>query len=226
MNCSDLPPSANLCIAAAPGPGPSAEPAAPNPSRWEDAVAAFEQSDRVSPPPKGAILFTGASIITRWATLAADFPQYPVINRGFGGSEIADITHFAPRMILPYAPRTIYLRSGGNDLKRGKSVDQVFADFRELADTVHAALPHTDLVFISLSPSIARRNQGDQEQTLNTRINDYIQGKDHLRHLDIHDLVLGPDGEPLAELFVKDGLHFNAEGYKLLAARIAIDLNR
>lgn len=212
------------CCDVASGSVRSAEPAGASHARWEDAVAAFEQSDRVSPPPIGAILFTGASIITRWATLAADFPQYPVINRGFGGSEIADITHFAPRMILPYAPRIVYLRSGGNDLKRGKSVDQVFADFRELADIVHAALPDTDLVFISLSPSIARRKQGDQEQALNARINDYIQGKDHLRYLDIHDLVLGLDGEPREELFVKDGLHFNAEGYKLLAARIAVDL--
>jgi lysophospholipase L1-like esterase len=30
--------------------------------------------------------------------------------------------------------------------------------------------------------------------------------------------MLGPDGKPRAELFVKDGLHLSADGYKLWAA--------
>ncbi len=101
MECGDLHPFAAPCTGVASGSVRCAEPVGASHARWEDAVAAFEQSDRVSPPPKGAILFTGAAIITRWTTLTADFPQYPVINRGFGGSEIADITHFAPRMIFP-----------------------------------------------------------------------------------------------------------------------------
>lgn len=35
-----------------------------------------------------------------------------------------------------------------------------------------------------------------------------------------YDLVLGADGKPRPELFVSDRLHFNAEGYKLLLARV------
>jgi hypothetical protein len=46
----------------------------------------------------------------------AEKTQHTVINRGFGGSQIVDATHFAPRIIFPYAPKAIYLRSGGNDL--------------------------------------------------------------------------------------------------------------
>jgi len=36
--------------------------------------------------------------------------------------------------------------------------------------------------------------------------------------------VLGPAGRPGPELFVADRLHFNAEGYKLLAAKVLPDL--
>ncbi len=195
-------------------------------TRWEKDIAAFEQADRVAPPPKGALLFTGASYITRWTTLAQDFAPFTVINRGFGGSEIADVTHFASRVIFPYEPRAIYLRSGGNDLARGASAEQVFADFKEFAAAVHAKLPDTDIVFLSLTPSIARRKQADKEKALNALVADYTKGKPHLRYLDTYDMVLGPDGQPRPELFAKDGLHLNAEGYKVFAARIRPELSK
>jgi lysophospholipase L1-like esterase len=37
-------------------------------------------------------------------------------------------------------------------------------------------------------------------------------------------MVLGSDGQPRPELFIADQLHFNAEGYKLLAAKVRPDL--
>ena len=199
-------------------------PAAHDFAQWENEIAAFERSDREKAPPRGAVLFIGSSTIRMWTTLARDFPQVPVINRGFGGSEIVDATHFAPRIIFPYAPRAIYLRSGGNDLWRGRGVGQVFADFKDFVATVQAKLPDTDLIFISLSPSIARWNQAEQTMAVNKLIADYVQGKPHLRCIDTYDMVLGPDGRPRPDLFVADQLHFNAEGYKLLAAKVRPDL--
>src|SRR5438093_11149530 len=85
-------------------------------ARWEKEIAAFEEMDRKSPPPKGAVLFIGSSTIVRWKTLPQDFPGYQIINRGFGGNEIADSTYYAERMIFPYEPRIIFLRAGGNDI--------------------------------------------------------------------------------------------------------------
>jgi len=191
---------------------------------YEKEITAFEQSDRTSPPPRHALLFTGSSTIRGWKSLAKDFPGFQVINRGFGGSEIEDVIHFAPRIIFPYAPRAIYLRCGGNDLWRGKSVERVFGDFKEFVATVREKLPDTEIVFVSLSPSIARWKQADKEKAVNTLVAEFIRGKAHLRYIETYDMVLGPDGQPRAELFVADKLHFNAEGYKLLAARVAPDL--
>src|SRR5436305_22505 len=75
--------------------------------KWEKEIAAYERSDRTNPPPKGAIVFTGASAIRRWTSLTEDFAGYRVLNRGFGGSEIVDVTHFADRILVPYQPRMI-----------------------------------------------------------------------------------------------------------------------
>ena len=100
-------------------------------ARWEKEIAAFEASDRTNPPPKHCLLFTGSSTIRKWTTLAQDYPGQPVVNRGVGGSGVVDITHFVNRILFPYEPKMIFFRCGGNDLAAGKSVEQVFSDFKE-----------------------------------------------------------------------------------------------
>ena len=149
-----------------------------------------------------------------------DFPGQPVINRGFGGSEIADSTHFAPQILFPYAPRKIFFRAGGNDLANGKSVEQVFADFKEFVEITHAKLPAAKIYYIAWGPTPSRWKQHDSEQKLNSLIADYINGKSYLQYIETWDLPLGADGLPRPELFRKDQLHYNAAGYKLLADRV------
>jgi len=189
-------------------------------AQWEKEIATFEQSDLTNPPPKGGVEFTGSSMIRRWNTLAQDFPGQPVFNRGFGGSEIVDSTHFAPRLIFPYAPRMIVFRAGGNDLWAGKSPEQVFADFQEFYSVIHAKLPETEIVFISWSPTPSRWKQHTQEKKLNELVKRFYEKSPYLRYIETYDLPLGPDGLPRPELFVADQLHFNAEGYKLLTERV------
>jgi len=143
-----------------------------------------------------------------------------VLNRGFGGSEIADATHFAARIIFPCAPRMVILRAGGNDLHNGKSVEAVFADYKEFAATVHAALPAAQIVYLALSPSVARWEQHDKEKALNDLVEQYTKQAPYLKYIEDYDIALGPDGKARPELFVADKLHFNAAGYKLLAEKV------
>ena len=66
--------------------------------KWEKEISAYEASDKTNPPPKGALLFIGSSTVRMWKSLPQDFPNAKVINRGFGGSQIVDSTHFAERV--------------------------------------------------------------------------------------------------------------------------------
>src|SRR5438874_2421313 len=109
-------------------------------ARWEKTIAAMEKRDQAKPPPKNAILFAGSSSIRNW-NLPKSFPGVPVVNRGFGGSQIADSTHFAPRILLKHEPRLIVFYAGDNDIAAGKSPEQVAADFKDFAQTIHAKLP-------------------------------------------------------------------------------------
>jgi len=189
-------------------------------AKWEKEIAAFEASDSTAPLPKGAILFIGSSVIRLWKTLAADFPDHQTINRGFGGSEIADSTHFAPRIIFPYQPKQIFLRAGGNDIHAGRAPEEVAGDFWEFVRVVHKRLPKTEIVYIAVNPAPSRGAENERYQTLNAMIRKFARRNRRVKYLDAYDISLTPTGEARPELFVKDMLHFNTEGYKLLAERV------
>jgi acetyl esterase/lipase/lysophospholipase L1-like esterase len=189
-------------------------------TNWEKEIARMETEDQTNPPPKNAILFAGSSTIRLWKTLAADFPEAKVISRGFGGSEVVDSTHFAERLIIPHAPKQIFLRAGGNDLWAGKTPAEVLADFQAFVATVHAKLPKTEIVFMAWNNSPSRWPGAARERTLNQLVADFAQGQPHVKFLDLASVSLDANGQPRPELFVSDRLHFNPEGYRLLAERV------
>ncbi len=187
-------------------------------AEWEKEIAAFEAADRVNPPPQNAILFIGSSGIRMWETLSRDFPDYRVINRGFGGSQIADSTHFAERIVFPYKPKMIVLRAGSNDLNDGKTAEQVAADFKAFVAKVHEELPETDILFVGMNPTPSRWKQHDREIAANAMIAAFARETARVKYVDTYGYYLGPDGQPRADLLIADKLHFNAEGYKILTA--------
>jgi lysophospholipase L1-like esterase len=187
--------------------------------RWEADIKKFEAADRENPPPQGAILFTGASSIRLWETLARDFPEHKVINRGFGGSQMSDAVAFADRIVIPYKPKMIIIQAGGNDINAGKSPEQVLADFKVFVEKVHAALPYVKIAYMSINASPRRWEQVEQQTKANKLVKDYVAANKNLDYIDIWDSVLGPDGKPRDDMFVADRLHPSPEGYK---ARTAI----
>ena len=188
------------------------------PRRWQKAIIAFETADKANPPPTGAVLFIGSSTIVRWKTLAQDFPEHRVINRGFGGSEIADSVFYADRIVIPYRPRLIVLRAGGNDIQAGKTPEQVAADFRAFVEKVRAKLPDVRIAYMTINATPSRWANVEREKKANQLIKEYIASGKNLDYIDTFAATLGADGKPREELFVKDRLHFNEEGYKILAS--------
>jgi lysophospholipase L1-like esterase len=114
----------------------------------------------------------------------------------------------------------IFLRAGGNDIHAGKTAEQVFADFKDFVATVRTKLPTTDIVFISLSPSIARWDERGANQRLNALVSNFAKRAPHVKYIDTYDLPLDKEGRPRPELFVADKLHFSPEGYRLLIDRV------
>ncbi len=204
-----------LCMAIAWGSVSVCAADKPGFEKWEKDIRAFEATDKTNPPPEGAILFIGSSTIKLWKTLAQDFPEYRVINRGFGGSQIADAVHFADRIVIPYKPKMIVFYSGGNDINAGKSPMQVADDFRAFVGKVRASLPDVRIAFMASGPSIKRWAQADKQRELNRLVKDYIEKGTNMDYIDAFDVFLGQDGQPRPELFAPDKLHNSAEGYRI-----------
>jgi lysophospholipase L1-like esterase len=190
---------------------------APAFARWEKAIADFEERDRKQPPPKNAVLFVGSSSIRLW-DLGKSFPGLDAINRGFGGSELADAVHFAPRIVLKYEPRVVVLYAGDNDLAAGKTPEKVFADFQDFVRAVHKALPKAKIIFLPVKPSPRRWPLVGKMRQLNDLVAAYCKRDERLLYVDVATPLLGEDGRPRAELFARDGLHLNERGYALWAS--------
>ena len=183
------------------------------PEKWTAAIDKFTEADKTSAPAPGGIVFVGSSSIVKWTSLAKDFPGLPVINRGFGGSELADSVFYADRIVIPYRPRTVVLYAGDNDLSAGKTPATVHADFRAFVAKIHAALPQTKIVYIAIKPSPSRWKIKDHGLAANALIAAECARDPRLAFADIWPAMLDAQGQPRPELFVKDMLHMNEAGY-------------
>ena len=192
----------------------AAEDAKPN--KWEGAIEAFERQDAENPPPKHANLFVGSSSILFWK-LEESFPDYSIVKRGFGGSQMADSTYYADRIVIPHEPDVVVVYAGDNDIDAGKTPEEVFADYQGFVSKVHEALPETKIVYIAIKPSVKRWALWDKMQQANTLIREEADRHDYLAFVDIAPLMMGEDGTPRADLLLKDGLHLNDEGYTIWA---------
>lgn len=195
-----------------------AQPAATTPSKWEPDIQAFEKEDQLRPPTPGQVLFVGSSSIRGWKTLPRDFPDVPLLQRGFGGSKISDCIAFADRIVLPYKPRLVVFYAGDNDIAGGESPEEVFENFKRFTSLVQSRLPETRVAFIAIKPSLARWTLRDPMRKANELVKTLAQNNAKLDFIDIYRPMLGPDGKPRPELFVEDGLHLNPEGYRLWAS--------
>ena len=191
-----------------------------DPDRWETAIKKFEDQDKVTPPPQNGVVFIGASSVVRW-NLPESFPELgpKAINRGFGGSMIPDATRYLDRVVFPYKPQIVVLYSGDNDTET-HTPDVIFNDFTAFEKKLHAAMPQTRLVVISIKPSIRRWAWQEQMTAANAKIKAYSANHPNVTFVSIVQPMLGADGTPRKELLVEDGLHMTPEGYKIWNAAV------
>ena len=195
-------------------------PNRPPPERWQKQMDRFAEIDSRSRFRSGGIVFVGSSSIRGWK-LEKWFPNLPVLNRGFGGSHIADSTHYMERLVAKHEPRIVVLYAGDNDIAKGLTSDQVVDDYRAFVRKLQHKLPETRLIFIAIKPSIKRWGLYPKMKDVNARIAEIAANDERQTYLDIATPMLETeDRTPDQDLFVKDGLHLSDAGYKLWSSRL------
>ncbi|RPJ36412.1 MAG: hypothetical protein EHM35_08155 [Planctomycetaceae bacterium] len=192
----------------------------PDPNRFAGEIKAFAEWDSKNAVPAEPVLFVGSSSIRMWRTHDC-FPSLPVVNRGFGGSHISDVLHFADRLVFPYRPRVIVFYAGDNDIAAGKSAQRVFEDYRKFVGIAHAKLPEARIIFLSIKPSESRWSLWPEMKKANELVQG-LSGKDgRLFFADLATPLLGADGRPRNELLLGDKLHLSPAGYAVWAQALA-----
>lgn len=176
-------------------------------------IEAFLASDRASPPPLCSILFTGSSSVRLWDSLADDMAPAQVINRGFGGSTIADVDDNFDRVVVAYRPKAIFFYAGENDLSAGKPAAQVFADFQRFVALKSQALGDTPVYFISLKPSKLRFDQMGRQSEVNALVKQFTHRRHDLHFINVVAAML--DKGKLRNIYREDGLHMTRDGYRI-----------
>lgn len=183
-------------------------------------IEAFAKADRGAPPAPGGIVFVGGSSIRLWTTLAEDMAPLPVIRRGFGGAHLLHVNHVLSRIVLPYAPRAVVLYAGDNDIAYGRSAEAVAAEFQQFVQAIHAALPETDIWYLSMKPTTTQAIFWPERSRGNRQIAAVATEDPRVHFIDAGPLLLTADGKANADLLRFDGIHLNDKGYAVWTSLI------
>ncbi len=183
--------------------------------RFETEIRNFEKEDVEKGITKGGILFYGSSSWRIWKDIKTDLAPLPVLNRGFGGSTIPELIHYVDRVVFPHAPKLLVIYGGENDLsgKKYKSAEQMFDSYRTFVSLVQNRLPKTNICFVSMKLSPSRRQFWETVKKGNAMVKSFSNGK-RLSYVDINPVLFNANGTVKSELYTKDSLHLNPQGYR------------
>ena len=192
------------------------------PGFWSDIVA-FKKIDSVKKPELHSILFVGSSSFTKWQDVNDYFPDYAIINRGFGGSTLVDVIRYAYDIILPYQPKQVVIYCGENDLASQENIspEEVLLRVKTLFNIIRTNLPDATIDYVSIKPSPVRASIQDRVKIANKLIKAYITKQKKAGFIDIYDAMLDQQGNMREELYLGDRLHMKPEGYAIWKKAIA-----
>lgn len=185
--------------------------------RFKSEIEAFRKQDSIALPSKNAILFVGSSSFARWKDVASYFPDFSIINRGFGGSTLLDLIHYEKEVIFPYHPKQIVIYCGENDIASSDSISgkKVFERFKTLYQDIRKVYPDISIVYISMKPSPSRWNMKKRMIKGNKLIKQFMKSQDNTAYVSVWKPMLGTNKKPNTAIFLSDKLHLNSEGYAI-----------
>jgi len=181
-----------------------------------DEIKVFKTQDSLNQSPANPVLFVGSSSFRLWSNLQEAFKGYPVLNRGFGGSSLADVIRYADDIIFPYQPKQIVIYAGENDIASDTVDSRMVAErFKTLFNLIRQKLPAVPIVFVSMKPSPSREKYLPVIKQANQIIKNFLWQQGNTNYIDVYSRMLDANGKPRPELFKEDMLHMKPEGYEI-----------
>ncbi|MGB5647888.1 MAG: GDSL-type esterase/lipase family protein [Muriicola sp.] len=190
----------------------------------EEVALIAQRSDSIWDQNRETIVFTGSSSVRLWEGLEDLFPDYQVLNTGFGGSQTSDLLEYIQPLVLSYQPKKVFIYEGDNDLIFKKYPARIIRTTKKVIDAIWRQYPNTQIVLISAKPSIVRWHLKKRYQRLNKKFKKLAENTSQLYFVNVWDNML-QNGAIDESLFIEDGLHMNQRGYDLWYEAIKPFLN-
>ncbi len=184
---------------------------------FADEIKAFKKLDSAAFPEKKQILFAGSSSFRKWTNVQSDFPDHKIINRGFGGSTIPDVIHYADDILFPYHPKQIIIYCGENDIASSDTItaEIMLKRYQQLFFLIRSKMKKVEIDFVSIKPSPSRAKFRATVERSNQLIKDFIAKQKRSKFINVFNAMLNEDGTIKQEIFLKDDLHMNEKGYAI-----------
>jgi lysophospholipase L1-like esterase len=185
--------------------------------RFESRIENFRRFDARNTLAKDPILFVGSSSMVYWET-AISFPDYPIINRGFGGASLPEVIHYYDDVIKKHNPSMILVYCD-IDVERGRSPEFAVNAFKELVRRIEQDFPETPVLLLSMKPTliddILGKDVRKNKLLTNQLLLQYAKSKETLSYVDITSSMIDANGRLKDDIFIADGMHLNPLGYEL-----------
>lgn len=193
--------------------GSIADAQAQDPTRFADAIQDYNKTS-VSFDER-PIVFVGSSSIRKWEDIGHRYADYPILNRGFGGSQMSDLLYYLEDLVIRHNPKQVFIYEGDNDIASGKSPEQILSDTKEVVNGLLKTIPDVKIVLIAAKPSVKRWDMAETYLHVNQYFATYAESEKAVRYADVWNPALGDDGKVRNDIFLNDNLHMNAKGYDI-----------
>ena len=166
------------------------------------------------------IVFFGDSITSGYK-IEEFYPKNNVINSGTSGDTTENLLE---RMedVYKYNPSKVFILIGINDLKRGKSIDEITKNIQKIINNIKANRKYTKIYIESVYP-INRNVFEEKDYSFNEKINnDIIEElnnkikilckENKIQYIDVYNSLIDKDGN-LKDIYTNEGLHLSDLGY-------------
>ncbi len=187
-------------------------------SLWRDLR---EQWSKDREKDQGAVVFFGDSITQGWASLAKDFPNFKVANRGISGDTTRGLRYRLQGDVLDLHPKAVAMLIGTNDLDQGAEPELVAENLKAIVAELHRANPAMPIVISKVMPRGAKPGKYPEKiQALNALYEAAFRDDKLVTFCDTWTLFDDGTGQCKKEEF-PDLLHPNAAGYAKWAEALA-----
>lgn len=188
-------------------------------TRYQKDITNYQKENKRLKDLSCDVLFLGSSSINLWDTIYEDFAPLKLIRRSYGGATLRDMIYNYNTIAKGYTPKSIllYVENDLGNHKEGVNAVKCFDLFRIFIDKLKKDYPNTPLIVVSLKPSQHKADQLKDQLLVNALLEENATAQGYT-YVDITKVMYDEADNLRTDIFKKDNLHMNAEGYKLWTA--------